>query len=136
MQNTPDKIRVGFYIEKELLKKCDMFLDAADARSRNEFVNNAIRQYLGYMQSQGAQSYLSSHLTSALTGIIKLSEDRISRLLFKLAVEVSMMMHVIAETTDMGEGYLRKLRGKCVEDVKKSIGAITFDEVVKKSNSE
>jgi hypothetical protein len=52
-------------------------------------------------------------------------------LLFKLAVELSMTMHVVASDRGIGESELAKLRAKCVTDVKKSIGTISFDEAVK-----
>lgn len=132
MKDMSERTRVAFYIERGLLKKCDTLLEIADARSRNEFMNKALEYYVGYMQSRDAQNYIAIHLSSCISGIVGTSENRISRLLFKLAVEMSMMMNVIAETTEMGEGYLRKLRGKCVEDVKKSLGAITFNEVIKR----
>ena len=35
------------------------------------------------------------------------------------------------ETADVDEATLRRLRGKCVGDVKKSVGAVTFEDVAK-----
>jgi hypothetical protein len=41
-----------------------------------------------------------------------------------------MMMHVIAETTELSDSYLTKLRGRCVKEVKKSIGTVRLDTAV------
>jgi hypothetical protein len=41
------------------------------------------------------------------------------------------MMNILAKTADVDESTLRRLRGKCVDDVKKSFGAVTFEDVVK-----
>ena len=131
MNNNADKIRVGFYIEKSLLDECDALLKAADARSRNEFVSKAIRYYIGYHSAQAAADILPLAITSAVSGAVQSSENRIARLLFKLAVEMSMMMNVVAAGADVDDVSLARLRGKCVDDVKRSIGAINFNEVLR-----
>jgi hypothetical protein len=136
MDNNPNKIRVGFYIEKSLLDECDAFLKTADARSRNEFVSMAIRWYIGYLSAQNTVEILPVALTSAVSGAVQSSENRMARLLFKLAVEMSMMMNVVAAGADLDDVGLSRLRGKCVENVKKSIGAVNFDEVLRYQRGE
>lgn len=131
MSKDSSKTRVGFYIEKGLLDRCDALLKPADARSRNEFVSAAIRWYIGYLSAQDAVQILPTPITAAVSGALQSSENRVSRLLFKLAVEMSMMMNVVAAGADLDDVNLHRLRGKCVEDVKKSIGAINFDEVLR-----
>ena len=42
-----------------------------------------------------------------------------------------MMMNVVAAGTELDDINLRRLRGKCVDDVKKSIGSVNFDEVLR-----
>lgn len=44
---------------------------------------------------------------------------------------MSMMMNIIASNAEIDEALLQRLRGKCVNDVKKSVGAVTFEDVVK-----
>ncbi len=86
MPEKPEKIRTGFYIEAELLKKCDTCLSLANASSRNEFVNEAIRKYIGSLEARDSQQYLASYITDAIAGAVGVSENRIARLLFKQAV--------------------------------------------------
>lgn len=38
-----EKVRKAFYVEEELLGQVDALLPQADVRSRNEFVNQALR---------------------------------------------------------------------------------------------
>ncbi|MBA1335556.1 MAG: hypothetical protein HPY66_1181 [Firmicutes bacterium] len=75
--------------------------------------------------------FLPTALTSAMAGVVENSENRIARLLFKLAVEMSMMMNIIASNAEVDETLLQRLRGKCVNDVKKSVGSVTFEDVVR-----
>jgi hypothetical protein len=44
---------------------------------------------------------------------------------------MSMMMNILAANVDVDEAMLRRLRGKCVNDVKRSVGSVTFEDVVK-----
>ena len=52
-------------------------------------------------------------------------------LMFKLTVEHSMMMNIIAADTNIDEVLLNKLRGKCVDDVKRTNGRISFGDILK-----
>lgn len=69
------------------------------------------------MRSTQEHEYLPIALSSLLNGIVKTSEDIITRVLFKNAVELAMMMNVLLATADIDEQTLRKLRVKCIKDV-------------------
>ena len=58
-------------------------------------------------------------------------ENRISSLLFKNAVELAMMMHITAANFRIDQDTLSRLRGKCVNDVKRLNGRIDFEDAVK-----
>ena len=53
-----EKVRKAFYIEEELLGQVDALLPQADVRSRNEFVNQALRFYIGYLTSEKIENYM------------------------------------------------------------------------------
>ncbi len=67
-------------------------------------------------------------LTDVLRGMLDDSENRMARMLFKLAVETDMMMHVLAAEYGIDETTLRALRGRCVDEVKHSNGSISLDK--------
>lgn len=73
-------------------------------------------------------------LLSAIRATVQASEDRICRLLFKLAVEMDMMMNVLAAAMEIPEEQLRELRGRCVQEVKKTHGMISLDDAVEYQN--
>ena len=52
------------------------------------------------------------------------------RLLFKLAVELDMVMNVLAAGMEISDEQLKALRGQCVQDVKKTGGSISLDDAV------
>lgn len=74
--------------------------------------------------------YLPKAIASVIEGSVGVMETRMSRLLFKYAVGLSMMMILIAAGFDVNESDLTKLRRKCMEEVKRSNRKIAFDEVL------
>ena len=51
-----------------------------------------------------------------------------SRLIFKLAVELAMTMNIIASANEIDRETLTKLRGECVKEVKRLNGSFSFDD--------
>ena len=76
--------------------------------------------------------FLPPIFVHAMRGTIQCSEDRIARLLFKLTVEISMMMHVLAAGLEIDASQLDDLRWRCVQEVKKTNGTITFKDTLGK----
>ena len=58
-------------------------------------------------------------------------EDRMASLLFKLAVETAMMLHVTASNNEIDEEILSELRGLCVNEVKRLHGRISLEDALK-----
>ena len=123
--------RVGFYLEQELLDWCDGLLSRANARSRNEFVNEALRFYCGYLTARQAEHYLIQAVSSVMTWTVQDSENRLARMDFKIAVELSKLSQVIAYTHDVDEEAMKRLHAKCVEEVRRINGAIDFENAYK-----
>ena len=107
-----------------------------NCQSQNEFVEKALRFYCDYLIAGDCTSVLPPIYLSALRGTIQDTEDRIARLPFKLAVEMNMMMNVLASEVDVSPDALERLRGRCIQEVKKTGGAITFADAMKYQHSE
>ena len=130
-EEKPEMRRIGLYLEQEVLDLCDSLLEQANVRSRNEFANEALRFYCGYLTARKAENYLLQSLSSVITGTVQDSENRLARMDFKLAVELSKLAHVIAYTHEVDEEALHKLHLKCLEDVKRINGAVDFEGAYK-----
>ena len=122
------RIRKGFYIEEGLLEQADTLLQKADVRSRNEFLNQALKFYIGYLTSEKVENYMLTMISSVMHATVKDSENRIARALYKLAVETSKLSHVVAYSHEVDDEELKKLQGMCAEEVKRINGAVTFEE--------
>lgn len=129
-----EKIKFQMRISPETDRKIKTAMPLANCRSQNEFVEDALRFYCDYLTSQDCFSVLPPMLVTAIRATVQNSEDHICRLLFKLAVEMDMMMNILAAGMDIPEEQLRTLRGRCVQEVKKTHGMISLDDAVAYQN--
>lgn len=127
------KVWAGFYVEKEILEMADGLLAEANVRSRNGFVTKALKFYCGYLNSRKAENYLLQSLSSVLTSTVQDTENRLARMDFKIAVELSMLAHMIAYHSEsrIDESVFRKLHAKCVEEVRRLNGAVELNDAYK-----
>ena len=128
------KVRKGFYIEEDLLEQIDGLLEQADVKSRNEFLNQPLKFYIGYLTSEKIENYMLSTISSVMHSTVKDSENRMARVMYKLAVETSKLSHVIAYSHGVDEEALKKLQAKCTDEVKRINGAVTFEDAYRFQN--
>lgn len=126
-----NKKKFPLWMRPETQRQVKAWYQKDNCGSQSEFIEKAILFYCGYISAENSMKFLPTALTSAMAGVVESSENRMARLLFKLSVEMSMMMNILASNAEIDENLLQRLRGKCVADVKKSVGSVTFEDVVK-----
>lgn len=128
MGRNAEKTKFSIRVDTELLNLADTVVHNKVVRSRTELIEDAIRFYLGYLTSKNAEDYLLHSLSSVVNSTIKDTENRLARMDFKLAVEISKLSQIIAYTHDVDETDLKKLHTKCVDEVRRINGTITFED--------
>ena len=128
MGEEKSKVRKAFYIEEDILEQVDSLLQQADVKSRNEFLNQALKFYIGYLTSAKIENYMLSSISSVMHATVKDSEHRMARAMFKLAVETSKLANVIAYSQEIDEESMGKLHVRCMEEVKRINGAVKFED--------
>ena len=121
--------RIGVYIEDSLLARCDAAIPRTNASSRSEFIRDAVEHYLAVLSAKESGRVLTPALESVIGGKIAGTEERISRMIFKLAVEVAMMNHLYASSNDCDEEYINALRDYCIHEVKTMNGRINLADI-------
>lgn len=99
-------------------------------KSQSEFIDRAIRYYTGHVTAEEDTSYLPNAFLSNLKSIVAESDNRQSRLLFKLAVEIAILQNLFAATNDIDPLSLERLRGECVKEVKRLNGSFSFEDAL------
>lgn len=130
MSNGNDAIRTGIYISRSLLKQCDENIPKTNASSRSEFISDAVKMYIAWLNSKDNSKVLTPALESVIGAKIADTENRLARLLFKMSVEMAMMMNVVAANSEVDAESLDRLRGSCVKEVKRLNGNFTFEDAV------
>ena len=131
MEETKNATRIGLYIDTDLLARCDASVPLTDARSRSEFICDAIDHYIAVLNVKGSSKVLTPALESVIGGKIAGTEDRISRMLFKLAVEIAVQNHLTAGRYQFEDGYLEELRDYCTQEVASTNGRMNLADIVK-----
>lgn len=125
-----DKIKFAAYLYPETLNKIKELYRVDDCSSKSEFIEKAVRFYIGYLTAEDKSNYLPNMFLSNMRAIASESDNRVSRMLFKLAVEQAMMMNIMAANYDIEPGTLSRLRGSCVEEVKRLGGSFSMKDAV------
>lgn len=122
------KERIPAWLYPATLEAIDRAMETANCKTRSEFLDSAARFYAGYISGEDALEFLPSALVTAFRATIQNSESRTARLLFKLAVEMDMMMNLMAVQMDVPADTLEKLRAQCVRNVKATNGSISYKD--------
>lgn len=128
MDKPDKKIRFALYINQSALDLVDEYFEKDNCFSKSEFIENAIRFYVSYLSSDTNIPYLSTVVMSTMDSLLKENTNRLSKLIFKLAVELAITMNVVAANQGVDKEVLNTLRGECIKEVKKTNGIFTFDE--------
>ena len=86
--------------------------------TQNEYIEKAIRFYTGYRKTDRNERYLTDAISGALETRLGALGDRIGKLLFKMAVEESMMMRLLAMDESLTFSELEPLRKWAIHTVK------------------
>lgn len=132
------KIKFPLYIYPETMKTIGSLYKADSCSTKTEFIEKAIRFYCGYLLQNKPEliEYLAPQIGTITDGIIKGSEQRLSRAIFKLAVEVGVQTHMLAAINDIDDTTLFKLRDMVTDEVRRINGIINFESAVRYQRSE
>lgn len=131
MGENTEKTKFSIRLNTKLLKAADNYIKDSAIQSRTELIEQALRFYLGFLTADNAEDYMLESLSSMITGLIQDTENRLARMDFKIAVELSKLSQVIAYSHDIDEEALRRLHLKCVEEVKHINGTVDFESAYK-----
>ena len=125
-----EKEKFTLWLYPETLKKVTEIYRQNDCVSRSEFIEKALWFYIGYLTAEDKSSYLPNMFLSNMNSIVSESDSRQSKIIFKLAVEMAIMMNLMAWHLDIDKTSLERLRGECVKEVKRLNGNFSFDDAV------
>ena len=122
------KSKYSFYLYPSQMEEIKNLMEQANAKSQSEFVSDAIRFYIGYLQQGKNVDYLAPIIAQTIKEEIGSTEKNISQILFKLAVESAMVAQVFATRIQVTDKQMDALRQTCSKIVATNNGIITFED--------
>ena len=130
MEEHDNKKRTAVWLTPGVIRRMDGWLEEDNCKTRSEFIEKALRFYMGYPATEDTSEYLSRALADTLRGTLADNENRLRTLLFKLCVEVNMMGHTVAAHFRADPVNRRELRAYAVDEVLRTNGKISFDDAL------
>lgn len=125
-----NKKRTAVWLTPGVIRRMDGWLEEDNCKTRSEFIEKALRFYMGCLATEDTSEYLSHALVDTLRGTLADNENRLRTLLFKLCVEVNMMGHTVAAHFRAEPVNRWELRAYAVDEVLRTNGKISFDDAL------
>lgn len=124
------KEKMAVYFQPETIKKIEQEYREDNCASKTEFIEKAVKFYIGYLRQQEEVNYLSPMITETVKAQIKGTEQRLARLMFKITVELGKLSHMTAAMNNVDDETLKSLHAMCVTEVRKINGIIDYEDAV------
>ena len=121
------KERLTYRPEPETRQKIEQWYEADNCRSMNEFIDKAVSFYADWLAAN-RNDMLPRAISSAMNGRLKILENNLSSLSFKHAVELDMLMGIIADTMQLDRDDLKRRRTQSVKNVRQTNGRVSLEK--------
>lgn len=130
IENNESKRRFSLYTYESTLDKAADFAKKRNC-SPSEFIAEAIDFYTGFLSNQNDTVFLPNAVEDAMKRVIEPITKRQGALLFKVALELCMLMNVVAAREKIDSTTLDRVRGVCAQEVKKINGIISLEDAAR-----
>ena len=111
--------KVPIIFTKDQIENMDNFIKENEGYSRSSFVREAVDYYLGYIDMNENVNYISPLINQNIKLILSRFEDRMSEMIFKMAVEVcksNILTAYQSELSDQALDYLDRTSKRIVTE--------------------
>ena len=123
-----DRNRLALRMRAETAQKIEQWHKASNCRSKNEFIEKAVNFYADYLALNSDNQLLPKAVLSTIEGRLGLLEKNLSAATFNHAVELDMLVGIIAQSYRFSQNDLEKLRAQSVKNVKSTNGRVSLEK--------
>ena len=110
---------------------CDSMTKQLGLKSRNDFIRDAVDFYISWQSRESVERVLTPALESVISAKIRDTEERLARILFKLAVDQNLLARFLARYDGFDDDAVDEMRSLSLNQVKRTNGTIDADHVLK-----
>ena len=126
-ENKSAKNRLTFRPSDATRQRIEQWYRADNCSSLNDFIEKAVNNYIDRLEINDDNCLLPTAISSAINGRLGLLEKNLSSLSFNHAVELDMIVSIVAEAFNFNREDLNQLRAQSVKNVKRTNGRISLD---------
>lgn len=123
-----EKKRFPLRLKAKTMQKIEQWHTASNCRSKNEFVEKAVNFYADYLALNSDNQLLPKAVLSTIEGRLGLLEKNLSAATFNHAVELDMLVGIIAQSYQFSQNDLEKRRAQSVKNVKSTNGRVSLEK--------
>ena len=127
-KNGETKSRLTFRPSDETRQRIEQWYKADNCNSLNDFIEKAVNNYIDRLEINDDNCLLPTAISSAINGRLGLLEKNLSSLSFNHAVELDMIVSIVAEAFNFSREDLKRLRAQSVKNVKNTNGRISLEK--------
>jgi len=124
------RVKAGIALVPSVLEQCDKNLRLVGARSRDDFIEKAVRFYAGYLNAESNPEFYEEMYSSRGEQAVQKIGNTLVKSLFRLTVEVAKLANLIAATNDIPDSTLQNLAQRCVAECKDLAGIWSAEDIV------
>ncbi len=127
--------KIGISLDKETLQLCDKY--AADhSRSRSEFIAAAIQNYVSDLELGKQKNIIAKELAEEIVKGSEAGVTKISKGLFRYAVEVEMLIELLADMLKVTPQQLEIIRKNAINNCRRTRGKLNLDDLISRNQRE
>ena len=127
--------KIGISLDDETLRLCDKY-SAGHSRSRSEFIATAIQKYVSDLELGRQKNIIANELAGEIVKGSEAGVTKISKGLFRYAVEVEMIIMILSELANIPPEVMEEYRKEAIRNVRRTRGKINLDDLITRNNRE
>ncbi len=127
--------KIGISLDEETLRLCDKYA-AERTKSRSEFIAAAIQNYVSDLEIGKQKNIITRELAGEIVKGSEAGVSKISKGLFRYAVEVEMIIMILSELANIHPNIMEEYHKEAIRNVRRTRGKINLDNLISRNNRE
>ncbi len=127
--------KTSISLDEETFQLCEKYA-AENSRSRSEFIASAIQKYISDLELGKQKNIIAKELADEIVKGSEAGVTKISKGLFRYAVEVEMIIMILSELANIPPEVMEEYRKEAIRNVRRTRGKINLDDLIARNNRE
>ncbi len=131
-----NKVDFHLWLSPDTVKLMKKHKAELGLKTHSMFIEKAIRFYSGYLSSNEKGMYLPETVNDLFKSYFGDFEDKMCNMIFKIAVELAMFLHVYCALNNVTEENINEVHDSVMKEVRSTYGGFSFKNILEFQNSQ